>query len=90
MEPCPQPISLTGQEMENSGHIMLLPCGLTLGSSITLIGNPRKAHIDYSSKISRLKDDEPSTFVSQFMLELQGLKAVDGEELPKFCTSTQG
>ena len=76
--------------MENSGHIMLLPYGLTLGSSITLIGNPRKAHIDYSSKISRLKYDEPSTFVSQFMLELQGLKAVDGEEPPIVYTSTQG
>ena len=65
--------------MEKFGHSMLLPCGLTLVSSITLIGNPRKAHIDNSSKISRLKDDETFTFVSQFMLELQGLKAVDGE-----------
>lgn len=80
VEPCPQSISLTGQEMEKSGHMMHLPCGLTLGSSITLIGIPRKAHIDYSPKIS---SDEPSTFVSQFMLELQGLKAVDGEEPPR-------
>eukprot|EP01018_Ginkgo_biloba_P030479 Gb_00492 [translate_table: standard] len=83
VESCPQSISLTGEEMIRSGHIMLLPCGLTLGSSITLVGKPRQAHIEYTPGISRLKDGESSTLVSQFMLELQGLKAVDGEEPPR-------
>lgn len=39
--------------------------------------------IDYSPIISRFKDNEPSTFVSQFVFELEGFKVVDAKELPK-------
>ncbi|XP_057864417.2 hydroxyproline O-galactosyltransferase GALT2 isoform X2 [Cryptomeria japonica] len=73
VEICPQSISLSGDEVEKSLRLMFLPCGLTLGSSITLIGKPRPAH----------NENSLSTLVSQFMLELQGLKTVDGEEPPR-------
>ncbi|XP_042499168.1 hydroxyproline O-galactosyltransferase GALT6-like [Macadamia integrifolia] len=81
-ESCPHSISLTGPEFQNRGKIIELPCGLTLGSHITLVGRPLPAHADYDPKISLPKGEE-STLVSQFMMELQGLKTVDGEEPPR-------
>ncbi|ERN01218.1 hypothetical protein AMTR_s00002p00239510 [Amborella trichopoda] len=83
-ESCPHSISLTGFEFESKNRkVLLLPCGLTLGSHITLVGRPHKAHEENDPKISTLKDGSKSLMVSQFMLELQGLKAVDGEDPPR-------
>lgn len=76
---CPLSVSLTGSDLSNRGGLMELPCGLTLGSHITVVGKPRAAHSEKDPKISLLKEGE----VSQFKLELQGLKAVDGEEPPR-------
>lgn len=61
---CPVSVSLSGSDLLTRGKVVELPCGLTLGSHITLVGRPRAAH---------------SEKVSQFMVELQGLKAVEGE-----------
>jgi hypothetical protein len=63
--------------------VMVLPCGLTLWSHVTVVGTPRWAHVENDSKIGVVKDRDEAIMVSQFMLELQGLKAVDNEEPPR-------
>lgn len=82
-ESCPHSISLTGAQFTEKGRLMVLPCGLTLGSHITLVGKPYRAHAEPDPKISILKDGSQSTMVSQFRMELQGLKTVDGEDPPR-------
>ncbi|KAJ8553848.1 hypothetical protein K7X08_024526 [Anisodus acutangulus] len=81
-EECPHSISISGLEFQEKGRMMVLPCGLTLGSHITVVGKPRTAHPEHNPKISLLKGGQ-FLMVSQFMIELQGLKTVDGEEPPK-------
>jgi len=82
-ESCPNSVSLTAAQFVEKGKIIVLPCGLTLGSHITLVGKPRLAHVEYDPKISLLKDGDQSVLVSQFMMELIGLKTVDGEDPPR-------
>ncbi|THG20765.1 hypothetical protein TEA_003839 [Camellia sinensis var. sinensis] len=82
IESCPDSISLSGSEFSNRGRIMVLPCGLTLGSHITLVGKTREAHPEHETKISMLETGQ-YVMVSQFMMELQGLKTVDGEDPPR-------
>ncbi|PWA34308.1 galactosyltransferase family protein [Artemisia annua] len=81
-ESCPNSISLTGSEFREKGNIIVLPCGMTLGSHITLVGRPKDAHPEQDPKISLLKSGQ-YLMVSQFMMELQGLKTVDGEDPPR-------
>ncbi|KAK7291669.1 hypothetical protein RIF29_06994 [Crotalaria pallida] len=70
-ESCTRSITVTGAEFVTRGSVMVIPCGLTLGSHITVVGKP-------------LKKEEEEKKVFQFVLELQGLKSVeDGEEPPK-------
>ncbi|XP_010550643.1 PREDICTED: hydroxyproline O-galactosyltransferase GALT6 [Tarenaya hassleriana] len=80
---CPNSVSLSGSDLLSRGNLMELPCGLTLGSHITVVGKPRAAHSETDPKISVLKEGDEAVKVSQFKLELQGLKAVDGEEPPR-------
>ncbi|XVF84828.1 hypothetical protein PTKIN_Ptkin17bG0071100 [Pterospermum kingtungense] len=80
---CPDSISLSGAEFVKRGRIFVLPCGLTLGSHITVVGMPHWAHAEYDPKIAVLKEGDESMMVSQFMMELQGLKTVDGEDPPR-------
>jgi hypothetical protein len=83
-ERCPHSISLTGSEFrDRRNRLLVIPCGLTLGSHITVVGTPRWTHSEYDPKISVLKEGYESVMVSQFMIELQGLKTVDGEDPPK-------
>ncbi|XP_016443763.1 hydroxyproline O-galactosyltransferase GALT6 [Nicotiana tabacum] len=82
-ESCPDSVSLWGSEFVAGGKIMVIPCGLTLGSHITVVGRPRWAHAEKDPKITLVKDDEETVMVSQFMMELQGLKTVDGEDPPR-------
>ncbi|KAL8118265.1 hypothetical protein AgCh_015976 [Apium graveolens] len=81
-ESCPHSISLSGDEFKEKGRIMVIPCGMTLGSHITLVGKPKQAHPEQDPKISLLKEGQ-YVMVSQFMMELQGLKTVDGEDPPR-------
>ncbi|KAL7192087.1 hypothetical protein ACSBR2_024020 [Camellia fascicularis] len=81
-ESCPNSISLSGSEFTDREGIIVLPCGLTLGSHITVVGKPRQAHAEHDPKISLLNDGQ-YVMVSQFMMELQGLKTVDGEDPPR-------
>ncbi|XAR50110.1 Galactosylxylosylprotein 3-beta-galactosyltransferase [Bertholletia excelsa] len=81
-ESCPDTIVLSGSGFTNRSRILVLPCGMTLGSHITLVGKPREAHLELEPKISLLKEGQYG-MVSQFVMELQGLKAVDGEDPPR-------
>lgn len=67
-ESCPNSVSLSGSEFLEKGPIMGLPCGLKLGSVVTVVGRPR------------LGKDDKNAVVSQFVVELQGLKDDDGED----------
>ncbi|XP_010275035.1 PREDICTED: hydroxyproline O-galactosyltransferase GALT2-like [Nelumbo nucifera] len=83
-ESCPLSVSMTGVELgSGEEHVMFLPCGLAAGSSITVVGTPHNAHEEYVPQLARLRNGNPKVLVSQFMVELQGLKAVDGEDPPK-------
>ncbi|KAK1422326.1 hypothetical protein QVD17_25362 [Tagetes erecta] len=81
-ESCPNSITLTGSGFRAKGNIIVLPCGMTLGSHVTLVGRPKEAHPEQEPKISLLKSGQ-YLMVSQFMMELQGLKTVDGEDPPR-------
>nr|GMC60444.1 hydroxyproline O-galactosyltransferase GALT6-like [Ipomoea batatas]GMD03415.1 hydroxyproline O-galactosyltransferase GALT6-like [Ipomoea batatas] len=81
-EECPQSISISAEEFSAKGRMMVLPCGLTLGSHIAVVGRPKLAHPESDPKISLLKEGQ-YLMVSQFMMELQGLKTVDGEDPPR-------
>ncbi|XP_010934169.1 hydroxyproline O-galactosyltransferase GALT6 isoform X1 [Elaeis guineensis] len=82
-ERCPHSIVLTGPDFRERGRVMVLPCGLTLGSHITLVAKPYQAHPEYDPKITILREGDQPIMVSQFMMELQGLKTVDGEDPPR-------
>lgn len=82
-EPCPNSVVLSGDDFVRKGKMMVVPCGLSLGSHITVVGTPRWAHLDNESNIALTKAGEGSTMVSQFMMELQGLRTVDGEDPPR-------
>ncbi|CAM0876999.1 unnamed protein product [Alopecurus aequalis] len=80
---CPHSIVLTGDEFRARGRAVELPCGLTLGSYITVAATPRAAHPERDPKIVLLREGDEPIMVSQFMMELQGLKTVDGEDPPR-------
>lgn len=81
-ENCPDSVSMSAAELLTNGMMMELPCGLTLGSHITVVGRPKRSHPESDPNISTLKKGQ-YLMVSQFMMELQGLKTVDGEEPPR-------
>ncbi|XP_043689534.1 hydroxyproline O-galactosyltransferase GALT2-like [Telopea speciosissima] len=82
-ESCPSSVSVNGEELEKGDNIMFLPCGLAAGSSITLVGTPHGPHQEYVPQLAKFKRGDSMVWVSQFVVELQGLKAVDGEDPPK-------
>lgn len=82
-ESCPSWISISREELAKGDNLLFLPCGLAAGSSITVVGTPHYAHKEYVPQLAKLKKGEGLVSVSQFMVELQGLKSVDGEEPPK-------
>ncbi|KAL2572791.1 hypothetical protein AAZV13_17G087100 [Glycine max] len=65
--PCPGSVSVSGPEFLGRGSLMMIPCGLTLGSHVTVVGKP--------SRVQRK--------TCQFVMELLGLKTVEGEEPPR-------
>ncbi|KAJ9560197.1 hypothetical protein OSB04_005357 [Centaurea solstitialis] len=83
-EICPNLVTLSsGCVFEKRGSMIVLPCGMTFGSHVTVVGRPRHAHLEQNPRISLLKPGQKNVMVSQFMMELQGLKTVDGEEPPR-------
>ena len=77
---CPNSVSVSGSGFKG---VMVLPCGLTLWSHLTVVGTPRWAHAERDPKIAVVKEGDEAVMVSQFMMELQGLKAVENEEPPR-------
>ncbi|WJX56985.1 Hydroxyproline O-galactosyltransferase galt5, variant 2 [Trifolium repens] len=60
---CLNSVTVSGFEFkEKLKGVLVLPCGLTLWSHVTVVGTPRWGH------------------VSQFKMDLQGLKAIDNDE----------
>lgn len=82
-ESCPSWVSMTGEELANGDSVMFLPCGLAAGSSITVVGTPQYAHQEVLPQLMKRRNGDGLVMVSQFMVELQGLKSVDGEAPPK-------
>ncbi|XP_076896654.1 hydroxyproline O-galactosyltransferase GALT2-like [Bidens hawaiensis] len=82
-ERCPLWVSISGEELTKADRMMFLPCGLAAGSSITVVGTPRYGHKEYVAQLARTRGGDPMVLVSQFQVELQGLKAVVGEDPPK-------
>lgn len=81
---CPSSMSMSSNEHAANGEqVMLLPCGLAVGSSITVVGTPHIAHKEYVPQLDRLRQEDATVLVSQFMVELQGLKSVENEDSPK-------
>ncbi|KAL1317387.1 hypothetical protein HN51_069467 [Arachis hypogaea] len=78
---CPNSVSVSGPEFKKG--VMVLPCGMTLWSHVTVVGTPRWAHAERDPKIAVVKEGDEAVMVSQFMMELQGLKAVENEEPPR-------
>ncbi|XP_047974787.1 hydroxyproline O-galactosyltransferase GALT6-like [Salvia hispanica] len=62
VEKCPSSVLITGEEFGRDGGVAVLPCGLTLGSHVTVVGRP---------------------VAGQFLVELQGLRTVEGEDPPR-------
>lgn len=82
-ESCPSWVSMNGEELSKRDSVIFLPCGLAAGSTITVVGTPHYAHQEYVPQLIRLRADDARVLVSQFVVELQGLKAVNGEDPPK-------
>lgn len=82
-ESCPSWVSSSGEELARGDQIMFLPCGLAAGSSITVVGTPQFAHQEYVPQRTKLRTVDSLILVSQFMVELQGLKSAVGEDPPK-------
>ncbi|XP_075505035.1 hydroxyproline O-galactosyltransferase GALT6-like [Primulina tabacum] len=81
-EDCPLSVTISGKEFSKNGRMAVLPCGLTLGSHITVVGKPKLAHEEANTKISVLRKGH-DVMVSQFVMELLGLKTVEGEDPPR-------
>lgn len=82
-ERCPPWVSVSGEELTKGDRIMFLPCGLAAGSSITVVGTPKHAHNEYVPQLAKTRACDPLVLVSQFKVELQGLKSVVAEDPPK-------
>ncbi|XP_074575004.1 hydroxyproline O-galactosyltransferase GALT2-like [Curcuma longa] len=81
---CPSSMSMSSNEdAAKSEQVIFLPCGLAVGSSITYVGTPHTAHKEYVPQLDRRGQEYQTVLVSQFMVELQGLKSVQNEDPPK-------
>ncbi|PSR89625.1 Hydroxyproline O-galactosyltransferase [Actinidia chinensis var. chinensis] len=80
-EVCSDSVFLSGSALLERNGITTLPCGLKSGSHVTVVGKPRQAHVD-RSPFKKDKQDH-YVMVSQFVMELQGLRTVDGEDPPR-------
>ena len=78
-EVCPSSMSRTREDLANGDHIMFLPCGLTTGSSITVVGIPYYAHKEDAPQFAKFTNNDRYVMVSQFALQFQGLKSLEGE-----------
>lgn len=81
---CKNSFSVSREEFLKMGSTVEIPCGLTLGSHLTVVGKPMWAHVERDPKIALVREgDDGGVMVSQFMMELVGLRTVDGEDPPR-------
>ncbi|KAM0849245.1 hypothetical protein ACQ4PT_053853 [Festuca glaucescens] len=76
---CPGSLALGGGERETAAF---LPCGLAVGSAVTLVGTARAARAEYVEALERSGNGNGTVMVAQFAVELRGLRASDGEDPP--------
>ncbi|XP_052146272.1 hydroxyproline O-galactosyltransferase GALT5-like [Oryza glaberrima] len=62
---CPPFVALSGAELRGAGDALALPCGLGLGSHVTVVGSPRRV---------------AANAVAQFAVEVRGGGDGDGDE----------
>jgi hypothetical protein len=77
---CPGSVALGGGERETAA---VLPCGLAVGSAVTLVGTARPAVAEYVEALERSGNGNGTVMVAQFAVELRGLRASDGEDPPR-------
>ncbi|KAK9675746.1 hypothetical protein RND81_11G027800 [Saponaria officinalis] len=70
---CPDAVSVKNGEFRG---VMRLPCGMRIGSHVTVVGQPRRAHIENGPGLSMSK----VRTVSQFMVEVRRENGVGGGE----------
>ncbi|CAL4944949.1 unnamed protein product [Urochloa decumbens] len=72
---CPATVSTPRDRLARGAGVveMELPCGMAVGSRVTVVARPRAARREGAAPV----------MVSQFMVELLGTKAVQGEEPPR-------
>jgi hydroxyproline O-galactosyltransferase 2/3/4/5/6 len=67
---CPQSIALNAVEFRERGGVVELPCGLALGSHVTVAATPRPVHAERYPTIAALREGDRPIMVSHFILEL--------------------
>ncbi|XP_051184422.1 hydroxyproline O-galactosyltransferase GALT2 [Lolium perenne] len=77
---CPGSLALGGGKRETAA---LLPCGLAVGSAVTLVGTARAARAEYVEALERSGNGNGTVMVAQFAVELRGLRASGGEDPPR-------
>ncbi|KAL5224172.1 hypothetical protein ABZP36_010811 [Zizania latifolia] len=77
---CPPSIAIRGGEGET---VAFLPCGLAVGSAVTVVGTAPAARPEYVEALERSGAGNGTVMVAQFAVELRGLHAVEGEEPPR-------
>ncbi|KAH7289590.1 hypothetical protein KP509_30G010900 [Ceratopteris richardii] len=80
---CPHSIFLSEKYLQKNGMMARLPCGLMLGSSITVVGTPLPGHVERLVKAYRSRHGPLIAIVSQFIVELEGQKIYDTEDPPR-------
>uniref|UniRef100_J3LTV1 Hexosyltransferase n=1 Tax=Oryza brachyantha TaxID=4533 RepID=J3LTV1_ORYBR len=60
-----------------------VPCGMGGGSHVKVVARLRPARPEREPRIAERREGETAVMVSQFMVELLGTKAVQGEEPPR-------
>ncbi|ONM10434.1 Hydroxyproline O-galactosyltransferase GALT4 [Zea mays] len=78
---CPATVSAPRDQLASGAGVAVdLPCGMAVGSRLTVVARPRAARPEVAGAGDGAA---PPVMVSQFMLELLGTKAVQGEEPPR-------
>jgi hydroxyproline O-galactosyltransferase 2/3/4/5/6 len=81
---CPASVSVHKEQLPADGvRVVDIPCGLAVGSHVTVVARPRPARPQYNTMIAERRSGEAPLMISQFMVELVGTKAVDGEAPPR-------
>lgn len=79
---CPSSLAL-GVGVGGGETSAFLPCGLAVGSAVTVVATARAAVAEYVEALERSGDGNGTVLVAQFAVELRGVRASDGEDPPR-------